>query len=202
MKQMAHIRKRGKTSSYTIDLGRDPITGKRKQINKGGFIRKKAAEAAARKIESEVDQNQYIEPSKETFSEFANDWFYGHYQNRIKETTVSNRAYLLERHILQNNQFANKKISKITTSDIDTFYNQKIKEDYSTSYIRQMHQLLNRAFDQAVKWGKVASNPVSEADPPSVNYEEMSIWSLDEIHLFLRTCKGEPPSINVDVSTV
>lgn len=48
---MAHIRKRGKTYSYTIDLGQDPVTGKREQISKGGFIRKKDAEAAARKIE-------------------------------------------------------------------------------------------------------------------------------------------------------
>jgi integrase len=119
------------------------------------------------------------------------DWFYGHYQNRIKETTVSNRAYLLERHILQNTLFGNKKISKITASDIDAFYNQKIKEDYSTSYIRQMHQLLNQAFNQAVKWGKIVSNPVSDTDPPSVNYGEISIWFFDEIHLFLKACRGE-----------
>lgn len=120
---MALIRKRGKTYSYTIDLGMDLITGKRIQINKGGFIKKKDAETAARKIESAMDENQYSEPSKEIFSEFVRDWFYGHYQNRIKETTVSNRAYLLERHILQHTLFGNKKIPKITASDIDTFYN-------------------------------------------------------------------------------
>ena len=100
-----------------------------------------------------MDDNQYIEPSKEIFSEFAGDWFYGHYQNRIKKTTVSNRSYLMERHILRNNLFANKTISKIKASDIDAFYNQKIQEKYSASYIRQMHQLLNQAFNQAVKWG-------------------------------------------------
>jgi integrase len=97
----------------------------------------------------------------------------------------------LERHILQNTLFGNKKISKITASDIDAFYNQKIKEDYSTSYIRQMHQLLNQAFNQAVKWGKIVSNPVSDTDPPSVNYGEISIWFFDEIHLFLKACRGE-----------
>lgn len=54
-----------------------------------------------------------------------------------------------------------------------------------------MHQLLNRAFDQAVKWGKIVNNPVSEADPPSVNYGEMFIWSFDEIHHFFEACRGE-----------
>ncbi|UOQ91446.1 Arm DNA-binding domain-containing protein [Halobacillus shinanisalinarum] len=32
---MAYYRKRGKTWSYTIDVGIDPSTGKRKQISKG-----------------------------------------------------------------------------------------------------------------------------------------------------------------------
>lgn len=35
---MTHIRKRGKTYSYTIDLKHDPVTGKREQINKGGGL--------------------------------------------------------------------------------------------------------------------------------------------------------------------
>lgn len=188
---MAHIRKRGKTYSYTIDLGKDPVTGKRKQINKGGFVRKKDAEAAARKIETTIDENLYVEPSKEIFSEFIEKWFYGHYQNRIKAPTVRNRRYILEKHILKNNFFLNKEISKITTVDIDAFYNEKIKGDYSTSYIRQMHQLLNQAFAQAVKWGEIPNNPVADADPPSVTYGELSIWSIDEIKSFLKACKGE-----------
>ena len=64
-------------------------------------------------------------------------------------------------------------------------------EYYSASYIRQMHQLLNQAFNQAVKWGKIVSNPVSDTDTPSVNYGGISIWSFDEIHLFLNACRGE-----------
>ncbi len=50
MYKLAHIRKRGKTYTYAIDIGHDPLTGKRKQISKGGFIKKKDAEAAARSI--------------------------------------------------------------------------------------------------------------------------------------------------------
>lgn len=32
--------------------------------------------------------------------------------------------------------------------------------------------------------------PIVDADPPSVKYEEMSIWSLNEIQKFLKHCKG------------
>lgn len=40
---MAYFRKRGEKWSFTMDVGKDPITGKRKQITKGGFKTKKAA---------------------------------------------------------------------------------------------------------------------------------------------------------------
>lgn len=85
----------------------------------------------------------------------------------------------------------NKEISKINKADIDAFYNPKIKDGFKSSYIRQMHQLLNQAFNQAVRWGKLPSNPVTDADPPSVKYGEMFIWSIDEVHSFLKACEGE-----------
>jgi integrase len=188
---LAHIRKRGKTYSYAIDVGKDPFTGKRKQISKGGFIKKKDAEAAARKIELLLDENHYVVQSKENFSDYILNWFDNHYSNRIKQTSATNSRYIIEKHLLQMNAFANKEIAKVSTSDIDFFYNQKLKENYSTSYIRKMHQLLNQAFSQAVKWKKIMFNPVGDADPPSVKYEEMCIWSLKDIQEFLHNCKGE-----------
>ncbi|MGB5945310.1 tyrosine-type recombinase/integrase [Paenisporosarcina sp.] len=188
---MAHIRKRGKTYSYTIDIERNPISGRRKQINKGGFTRKKDAEAAARKIELEMDENRFIEPSKEIFKTFMENWFTTHYQNRIKQTTVTSRRYILEKHLLHENPFANKEISKITTEDIDAFYNLKINGDYSSSYIRKMHQMLMQAFNQAVKWKKISGNPLVDADPPPVKTGEMSIWSLEDVQAFLNTVKGD-----------
>lgn len=38
---MAYFRKRGEKWSFTMDVGKDPITGKRKQITKGGFKQRK-----------------------------------------------------------------------------------------------------------------------------------------------------------------
>ena len=128
---MAHIRKRGKTYTYAIDIGHDPLTGKRKQISKGGFIKKRDAEAAARKIELLLDENRYIILSKEIFSEYIFNWFENHYKNRIKQTSATTSQYIIEKHIIAENPFA----TKITPADIDFFYNLKLKENYSTSYI-------------------------------------------------------------------
>lgn len=74
---------------------------------------------------------------------------------------------------------------------VRSIHNQKIDEGYSTSYIRKMHQMLNQAFNQAVKWKKIKNNPVVNADPPSVKNEEMRIWSIEEINSFLNQCRDE-----------
>jgi len=54
-----------------------------------------------------------------------------------------------------------------------------------------MHQLLNQAFSQAVKWKKIMVNPMVDAAPPAVKYKEMSIWSIQDIQDFLNNCKDE-----------
>ncbi|PCD05779.1 hypothetical protein CMV16_22030 [Peribacillus simplex] len=55
------------TYSYIVDIGIYPITGKRRRKTKGRFPRKKDVEVALRKILTELDENRFIEPSKEIF---------------------------------------------------------------------------------------------------------------------------------------
>lgn len=188
---MAHIRKRGDTYSYTIDIGIDPLTGKRKQVSKGGFTRKKDAEAAARKIQIQIDEERFVKGSNERFHSYINDWYLNHFQTRVKRTTAASIDYILQKHILRENPFSHKEISKITTADIDAFFNLKLKEKYSTSYIRKMHQILNQAFKQAVKWKKISINPMLEAAPPVIIKERMAVWSMENVQAFLERAKGE-----------
>ncbi|MFS0782088.1 tyrosine-type recombinase/integrase [Bacillus sp. 1P06AnD] len=185
------IRKRGKKYEVIVDIGRDPYTGKRRQRTNCTFTRKRDAEAHLRKWLVELDENRYVEPTKVTFASYMEYWFTSHYQKRVKESTVYNRKTAMDKHLIRENPFANKELSKITTEMIDGLYNDKLDEGYSTNTIRKIHQLLNQAFKQAVKWKKIAHNPVMDADPPSVKTKDTVIWSFDEIHRFLEHCKEE-----------
>ncbi len=185
------IRNRGKKYEVVVTIGKHPITGKRIQKTKSGFTRKRDADAFLRKWLVELDENRYVEPTKETFASYMEYWFTTHYQKRIKESTISNRKYAMDKHLIRENPFANKELSKISTEMIDALYNDKLDEGYSTNTIRKIHQMLNQAFKQALKWKKVAHNPVVDADPPAVKTKETQIWSFDEIHTFLAHCKEE-----------
>lgn len=98
--------KRGDTYTYIVDVGINPISGKRKQKTKGGFRKKKDAEAALRKILAAIDENKYVEPSNETFSSYVEHWFSSYYQKRIKETTAATRRNLLDVHLIRENPYA------------------------------------------------------------------------------------------------
>ncbi|MDV2684009.1 Arm DNA-binding domain-containing protein [Alkalihalophilus lindianensis] len=141
--------KRGSTWSYRLDIGKDPNTGKRRQKSKSGFRTKKEAQIACHKVMTEVNEGIYQEVSTENFSDYFTRWFNLHYRREVSETTYESRKYTVLKHLLP--YFEKKEISSFTTFDIDCFYSEKIDEGYSPQFIRQMHSLLRRSFEQAVK---------------------------------------------------
>lgn len=107
---MASFRKRGKTWQYTIELGRDPVTGNRRQLTKGGFRTKKLAEDAARKIEQDISDGTFIEESDITFNEFVSEWL-DYYSKYVKKSTVNTRKTAIN---TLNKYIINAKLRKIT----------------------------------------------------------------------------------------
>ncbi|PAE31667.1 Arm DNA-binding domain-containing protein, partial [Bacillus sp. 7884-1] len=65
---MAQFRQRGKSWTYIVDMGIDPLTKKRRpQISKGGFKTKREAQAAARIVELEKQNGTLIKESDMPF---------------------------------------------------------------------------------------------------------------------------------------
>jgi Arm DNA-binding domain/Phage integrase, N-terminal SAM-like domain len=65
--------KRGDRYSVVV-LERDPITGKRRQKWTSGYRTKREAERALSEIVASVHSGSYLEPTKQTLTEFATDW--------------------------------------------------------------------------------------------------------------------------------
>ncbi|MGI8427175.1 MAG: hypothetical protein ACR2M4_11400 [Actinomycetota bacterium] len=56
----------------------------------------------------------------------------------------------------------------------------------SARIVRSAHVIIHRALKDAVKWGKLARNVSDLADPPSVPRAEMSVWTAEELRVFLK----------------
>ncbi|MGG3288962.1 tyrosine-type recombinase/integrase, partial [Geobacillus stearothermophilus] len=187
------IKEKKKGFYFRIDVGKDPVTGKRKQASFGPFRTKTEAKKELLKIKNQVDDGSYFKESTEDFSMFMERWFNTSYKRTVEITTAKSREYVIRNHIMK--YFQHKKINEITTFDIDSFYVDKLDSGYSGAYIRQMHNLLNQAFDQAVRWSLVKVNPVKNAKPPKVKSEEKITWTVDEVNRFLNLIKDSSMEI-------
>jgi integrase len=187
------IKEKKKGFYFRIDVGKDPVTGKRKQASFGPFRTKTEAKKELLKIKNQVDDGSYFKESTEDFSMFMERWFNTSYKRTVEITTAKSREYVIRNHIMK--YFQHKKINEITTFDIDSFYVDKLDSGYSGAYIRQMHNLLNQAFDQAVRWSLIKVNPVKNAKPPKVKSEEKITWTVDEVNRFLNLIKNSSMEI-------
>ena len=89
-----YIHKRGKTWSYTVDVGIKASTGNRDQTTKDGFKTKKEAQAAAAALIYELDQGTYVKETNILFKEFVEEWlelYEG--TGRVKVSTVRVRKH-------------------------------------------------------------------------------------------------------------
>lgn len=170
-----------------FDVGRDTGSGKRIQRAKGGFKTKKEAQEYLVNAINEVNQGTYLQPSKEEFSTFIDRWFNTYYKRNVAETTADISWCLINGHLIP--YFNKQVISSITTYQLDCFYSEKLEEGYSAKTIRELHSLLRRAFEQAIKWSLLKFNPAFNATPPKEKIKERHTWSKNDIKKFIDTAK-------------
>jgi Phage integrase SAM-like domain len=70
-------------------------------------------------------------------------------------------------------------VGRITTEDVYDFYGYLLRwggkrhQPLAPGTVARVHGVLHRAFTQAVRWGWVSVNPVSDASPPRVQPAEI-----------------------------
>ncbi|MBM7571564.1 site-specific integrase [Aquibacillus albus] len=172
------------TWSFRVNIGINPKTGKRIQKYKSGFRTKKDAQNEATRILLEVNDGTFFEESPEQFNVYISRWFNTSYKRSVEESTATSRWYLIDKHLIP--AFYHRKLNEISPFEIDSFYADKIDNGYSPAYIRQMHNVLNQSFQQAVKWRLIKNNPVQDTSPPKVRNKEKQVWNVDQVNHFIK----------------
>jgi integrase len=179
-----YFRKRGKTWSFTLDIGKD-AQGKRKQKTKGGFKTKKAAEEACAELIAQLNKGEYVEPSKSTLGEYLQEWIDSSAKQTMRDTTLDTHQIVIDKHI--NPELGQIKLSEVTPVRIQKFHSKKLEEGFSGDYVRYMHSILHKSLTQAVRWQILSKNPVELVNPPKPSGKEKPTWTIEEANRFL-TC--------------
>ena len=164
---MAYIRKRGKTWYYTVDIGKDPVSGERKQESRGGYKTKRDAELAAKDIETQVAKGTFVKEQFITFREFTESWMKwykaGIISKRPKSSSVRQREYQINTLLTF---FDAINIGAITRKNY-----QDVLVDLSEKMVRNtlqgVHGTARMIFRRALQDGVIKSDPTEYAKVPA-----------------------------------
>lgn len=181
-----YVRKRGKTWSYTVDIGRDPVTNKRKQKTKSGFKTKKEAEKALTEVNYEIEKGIWLEPSDITFNEIAEKWFSTHKRN-LKETTAESYENLLNKHIYP--YFKNVKIQNLKPIHGQSFVD-KLLENLKPTSVEKILLLVKMTLDYAVNLEIIFKSPFKKISMPrKKTNKDKRTWTFEELNRFNKVAK-------------
>jgi len=173
------VRKRGKTWSYRIDIGK--IDGKRKQKEKGGFRSKKEAQHALNIALNELNYaGKIFENKKITLQELYDNFINNEAPMTRKFSTIKRYKSLYANHL---DTFGFKYLTSITTEELQIFLSSKTKK-LSNEYVRSLYNFLSLLFKYAERMEYLKDNPMHKVVPPkNKNTKDIKVYTLEELNL-------------------
>ena len=193
-----HIRKRGKDSwAAVIDLGRDPVTGKRRQLWRSVKGPKREAEALLVQLLHQRDTGIDVPPGKITVWEFLERWLEDYAVVNTAPKTYRTTKDIVRRHLVPS--FGSIPLTKLRPQHIQEHYSRALREGrldgnggLSARSVLRQHQVLHTALRHAVKWQLLARNPADAVQPPRRRRQEVRPLTLDELHRLLASADQTP----------
>ena len=199
--------KRGKVWYLRVDLGKDPISGKRDQrMISTKCERKPDAQKVATKILNDMEQGTYADAGDVTFVEFMGNWLNNQVKRSVQETTFQGYRILFDFYIKPH-------FDKIKLKDLRPMHLQKYYDYLSTdgrrtnrktegcglsaSSIRRHHAIIRKCLDFALKMQLIAVNPALAVELPKVQKFHGKAYTVEQVQQLIDVAKAEPVHIAI-----
>ncbi|MGN1124679.1 MAG: tyrosine-type recombinase/integrase [Candidatus Gastranaerophilaceae bacterium] len=165
----------------TVEL-RVYINGKQKSFY--GKTENEARRAHRLFIQSQEKEEHNDEKSLISLSDYINNWLTTYKFGSVKNSTYDRLENVYNVHI-KNSSIGQKKLSDISSDDIQDFINKK-RMTLSISSIKKIKEILSPCFRRAVRNGEIKTNPMDLVVMPTnktaiIDTKETDIYTDDEI---------------------
>jgi len=170
-----------------VYLGRDPVSGRKRQrsrVLRGG---KRQALAAAAEMEADCDVGAPTTTAR-TVKDLLDAW-YSHGKASWSISTA--RGYRSRIRMITGTALGATPLDRLTTESLDRWYTSLHSGGTSSANIRNYHALLRRALGQGVRWGWMRSNPVTLATPPRVLRPQVRAMSAEDVIAVIEAANAE-----------
>lgn len=145
-----------------------------------------------RAAQKAADEGTYFEPSRLTVSEWLNTWLNEYVAPSCKPLTLSTYKSRVDTHIVPS--LGKIKLTALNATQIQTFYNELLREHgLSPKTIKNIHGILHKALEQALKLRYIGLNPADACTLPRMEKREIQPLTENEIAAFLREIDGGEP---------
>lgn len=182
------------TWSIILDAGRDPATGKRRQLWHTVRGTKREAEKRLAELVHHADTGQYSLPSKVTVGGFMERWLRDYAWPNLSPETAQVYEVITQKHLAP--ALGAIPLQQLTPERLQAYYADKLatgrrdgKGGLSPRTVRHHHRLLHVALVNAVKWRLVQRNPADAVDAPKYRRKEMQTFDQDGLGAFLASIR-------------
>ena len=147
---------------------------------------------AMRAAKNAEDEGVYFGPKRLTVAAWLDTWLEEYIKPSAKPLTHTTYKSRIETHIKPT--LGKIRLSSLNATQIQTFYNSLLRErGLFPKSIKNVHGILHRALEQALKLRYIGINPADACMLPRVEKHEIKPLSEDEVAAFLSLIgEGEP----------
>ena len=189
---MSIIKRNGKWQ-ISVEVGQDPVTGKRKRKYGTAETKKEAKKLEARLIK-DYQKGITIDSSKITLKEHLKEWLKEDCTGLAPRTYASYKM-IIEKHLIP--ALGQLKMNEINTKHIMSYQNYKLEEGcikdkggLSNRTVQYHHRVLSRALKVAARWQIIDNNPCEFVDAPSVRKPDIETLGVSDLEKLIMTAKG------------
>lgn len=150
----------------------------------------RTATEARRNLQQKLDTNIGTVHSRVALGDYLQAWLAWRRERQdIRPETLDNYAQLTRLYILP--YLARVRLQDVRTQHVDALLTELLRRGISASTTSRVRSVLNQAFRQAVIWGIVGTNPVTNTTPPIVRYKEPDVWTPEEARRFFEAIRDD-----------
>ena len=121
--------------------------------------------------------------STTTLQEYLENWLENVHKPTIRISTYLNYRKLLHNYLVPG--LGKVKLQKLTPQQVQVFYSQKMSDGLAPKTINNIHGVLHKALDNAVKWNILSRNVCDAVTPPRIPRKEKNVLTKQQAHTLL-----------------
>lgn len=182
---------RGKKFTAIVELGKDPLTGKRKQKWLSGFNDENEANIGAVEFIKKYKAGLLADSQNASFDDLLKYWLENKVEPALSHGTYSSYKIMIEKYI--SPALGKIKLSKLKTEDIQRLINAMNKQGLSHRYMDYCRVIINAALNFAKERRFIEHNPCKNVIVPRITgiKKQIRTYTAEQVEELLKYTKGK-----------